>query len=135
MAGYFKISQRASIALHAMAILASDEQGIKSSREMAAFLEESETHVAKVMQSLARAGLVSSMRGPNGGFRLKRRARDISLLEVYEAIEGPIEECKCLMAKKVCKGQCMLGGLLPRIDNEVKQYMADAKLNECTIEM
>jgi Rrf2 family protein len=44
----------------------------------------------KVLTSLVRAGLVLAVKGPNGGFRLARPAKAISLLQVIEAIDGPV---------------------------------------------
>lgn len=45
-------------------------------------------HVAKVLQRLAQSGLIASKRGPGGGFYLKGDPSTISLLDIYESIEG-----------------------------------------------
>ncbi len=45
-------------------------------------------YLAKSLQALMRAGIVESRAGRNGGYRLARPAHDISLLDVFEAIEG-----------------------------------------------
>jgi len=50
----------------------------------------------KLMQRLAAAGLLSSMRGGGGGFRLTRPAAAISLADIIEAIEGPIAMTTCV---------------------------------------
>jgi len=55
-----------------------------------------ESFVAKILQQLVQADLVTSKRGMRGGFQLARRAADISLLEVMEAIEGPTQLNLCL---------------------------------------
>jgi len=55
-----------------------------------------ESFVSKVLQQLVQARLVTSQRGMRGGFRLARRAADMSLLEVVEAIEGPTQLNLCL---------------------------------------
>lgn len=54
--------------------------------------------LAKVFQSLTKAGLVKSHRGVKGGFTLARQASDVSMKDVIEAIEGPI----CLNRDKTC---------------------------------
>jgi Rrf2 family protein len=46
--------------------------------------------LSKALQPLVRAGLLRSEKGPNGGFRLARPASRISLLEVVEAVDGPV---------------------------------------------
>jgi Rrf2 family protein len=61
-----------------------------------------ESFVSKVLQQLVQAGLVSSQRGMRGGFQLARRAADISLLEVVEAVEGPTQLNLCLPPEPDC---------------------------------
>lgn len=51
--------------------------------------------VAKLMNHLARAGLLTSHRGVSGGFALSRAPADISLAEIVEAIDGPIALTHC----------------------------------------
>ena len=55
-----------------------------------------EHFVGKVLQSLARAGLIASQRGMKGGFALSQPAEEITLLRVIEAIEGPTQLNVCL---------------------------------------
>lgn len=52
----------------------------------------SDNHVAKVLQQLTRSGLVTSMRGARGGYALARDARDITMADVVEILEGPLPE-------------------------------------------
>ena len=49
----------------------------------------------KIMQSLAKAGLLDSQRGSAGGYRLARPVPDISLADIIEAVEGPIAMTQC----------------------------------------
>jgi FeS assembly SUF system regulator len=58
--------------------------------------------VAKLLKPLAAAGLVEGFRGANGGYRLARGAADISLVEIVEAMEGPLAMTAC----SVHGGQC-----------------------------
>ena len=51
--------------------------------------------VSKVLKPLAHAGLVEGFRGVNGGYRLARAAEAISLIEIVEAIEGPLGMTEC----------------------------------------
>ncbi len=57
-------------------------------REIADLYGLSRAYVAKVMSRLTRAGILSSARGPRGGFRLARNASEINFLEVVEAVGG-----------------------------------------------
>lgn len=56
----------------------------------------------RVAKKLKRAGIALSRQGPDGGFRLARPARDISYLEVIEAIEGEININRCLRDTTLC---------------------------------
>ena len=47
-------------------------------------------YLLQVMQQLVRAGVLTSKKGPNGGFNLARPAEDITMLEIIEAIDGPV---------------------------------------------
>ncbi|MEW5911168.1 MAG: Rrf2 family transcriptional regulator [Thermodesulfobacteriota bacterium] len=127
-----KISEAASLALHTMGLLAAEPKRLISTREMAQRLRVSEAHLAKVMQRLGRAGLVRSQRGPKGGFSLLRRPEDITLLEVYEATEGPLEQRRCLLARPMCNGNCILGGLLTTVGDQVRDYFATTRLSDVT---
>jgi Rrf2 family protein len=112
-----------------MALLASQNRRNLSAREMASALKVSVHHLSKVMQRLARAGLVDSVRGPHGGFKLARRASAITLLQIYEAIEGALPtKQECLLHKPACSGKCILGGLMSKMSGEVRDYLARTTL-------
>jgi len=131
MAGVLNISEAAVLGLHATALLAGSGDDHLSTREMAGALGASEAHLAKVMQRLARAHLVHSVRGPGGGFKLSRAAAEVSLLDVYQAIEGPLDESTCLMAIPACGGdKCVLGDLLRRISAQVRTYLEQTRLSD-----
>ena len=68
---------------------------------LSATLLADETHVPlptaqKLMQRLAQAGLLSSLRGSGGGFKLTRPAACITLADIIEAVEGPIAMTTCV---------------------------------------
>jgi len=58
--------------------------------------------LAKILQKLVKAKIVRSYRGVKGGFSLAKQARDISALDVLEAIEGKLAINLCLIDKKKC---------------------------------
>src|ERR1700675_3834696 len=58
--------------------------------------------LSKVLQKLARGGLLISEQGTNGGYRLARDARDISALEVIRTIDGPIILTQCFTEHAEC---------------------------------
>jgi Rrf2 family iron-sulfur cluster assembly transcriptional regulator len=83
------------------------------------------------MQRLNRVGLVESLRGPGGGYRLGRSREKITLLEIVETIDGPLERSTCIMPVKTCRGAgCVLGDLLADVNDMVRDYLGDTKLSE-----
>jgi len=68
------------------------------SREMAT----PKSFLAKILQKLVKADIARSFRGIRGGFQLSREPRDITLLDVIEAVEGTIALNACVLDKTVC---------------------------------
>ncbi len=132
MHNMIKISEAASLALHTMALLASCPGEKFSTKVMASRLGVSEAHLAKVLQRLGREGLVRSRRGPKGGFVLAKNPADVTLLEVYEAAEGPLVIRDCLLQQPVCQGHCILGNLLVEISERVRNYFSNTTLADLT---
>jgi len=132
MYGILNISEATTLAVHAMTFLAAqDPDRPVSTKEIAEIMAVSDNHLSKVVQRLVRAGLARAQRGPKGGVLLARDSKDISLLEVYEAIEGRLEITKCLLKTRLCKpGECIFGDLLPKITGEVKDYMEKTHLSD-----
>jgi len=89
------ISQTAEYALRAVVWLASHDQGPLGAPRIAAGARVPAGYLAKVMQMLARAGLVASSPGRSGGFQLTRPATEISVLDVVDAVDpiGRITSC------------------------------------------
>ena len=130
MSNLIKISEAASLAIHSMAILSAMDDRLLSTKEIAETLDASEAHLSKVLQRLARSGLVKSSRGPRGGFSLGKKSKEISLLDIFEAIEGPLKASDCLLKKPICRGDCILGGLLSNVDKQVRKYLSEKTLRE-----
>ncbi len=129
------ISEAASLAMHAMMIMTRQKQDTKSVKEMAEFLDVSENHLSKVLQRLNKAGMVESVRGPRGGYKLAADPETTTLLEIYEVVEGTLGEAKCLLGHPVCQGDnCILGGLVESVNEKVKSYLASTVLAGLNIE-
>lgn len=133
MSSLVTISEAASLALHSMVLLAQKPEKRLSTGRIASALGGSEAHLTKVLQRLSRAGLVESLRGPRGGFTLGRSPDSISLLEVYEAIEGAPKRTGCLLASPVCQeGKCLFGNLLGSVAQQAHQHLSETRLSDLT---
>lgn len=89
------LSQTTEYALRAMACLAYAPDELTPTPRLAEQTLVPPNYLAKVLQSLAQADLITGRRGVGGGYRLARPAEDISLLDVVNAIDpvSPIERC------------------------------------------
>jgi Rrf2 family transcriptional regulator, iron-sulfur cluster assembly transcription factor len=86
---------------------------------------------AKIFQSLNRAGIVKSIRGSGGGFKLLKPSAEISVLAVIEAIEGKIAFQRCLAEEEPkCEhfGGCALCGLFEQAQDRVKEVFSRTTL-------
>ena len=130
MGSVIHISEAANLAIHTMILLASQPKKPLRVNRAVEVLKVSGNHLAKVLQRLAHAGLVTSTRGPRGGFSLAKDARHITLLEVFEAIEGPLKASPCLLGKPRCVGTCILGMFAMKATGELKRLLAGAHLSD-----
>ena len=85
-----------------LTVLAARPGGVLSAPDLAEHAGLEAPTVAKVLKPLAQAGLVEGFRGANGGYRLARDAAAISLVEIVEAMEGPLGMTECSLHD----GQC-----------------------------
>lgn len=101
-----QLTRAADYAIRVMVHLAGLPPSTRASRaELATAAECPEQFLSKVLQNLTRAGLVLSHRGNTGGFELPNIHRAATLLEVVEAIEGPIRLNVCLTSDHACTRQ------------------------------
>lgn len=96
-----KLTDYATVVLTA---LAAQSDTVLSASELAERAGLETPTVSKLLKPLAQAGLVEGFRGANGGYRLARPAADISLIEVVEAMEGPLGMTEC----SVHEGNCTI---------------------------
>ncbi len=133
MSSILRMSDAASLALHTAVILASNPKRLISTKELAKIIQASEAHLSKVLQRLEKFGIVQSTRGPKGGYKLGKDGDQITLLEVYEAIDGKLAYSDCLLSKCICKGDCIMGRLLSDLNKQVKDYLSKTKLSQLSI--
>jgi Rrf2 family protein len=126
----FTLSEAASIAIHSMVLVARAKDGINVV-QIAEYTGLSKNHIAKVMQRLAKSDLVKSVRGPAGGFSLKRDPKTVSLLDIYEMIEGPLEESDCPLNYSVCNYEkCIIGNIVNEMTSGFKTYLKNQTLDK-----
>lgn len=98
-----KLSTQADYAVRAVYELALHEPGtVLHTGDIAGAQRIPVPRLAKVIHDLARAGLVRTQRGQQGGVMLARPPAQITVRDVYEAVEGPIMLCRCRQRVEPC---------------------------------
>src|SRR5437764_12006859 len=87
-----KLTRASSYALHAVAFMATQKGQEKpvASHHIAAARGIPERFLLKVLKPLVSARVLRSVKGPNGGYRLAKSPSDITMLEIIEAVDGPV---------------------------------------------
>jgi Rrf2 family protein len=117
-----EISRRTDYGVRVILDLATNEEnGRASTHEIAERQNIPSPFLAKIVSQLSLAGLVTTYRGAGGGVTLARPAADISLLQVIEALEGPVRLNRCLIEPDACpqNGHCPVHGIWAKAQGEL----------------
>lgn len=95
------ITRKTNLAILAMAALPRSGARV-SGKELAGHVGTSTAFLAQVMMPLVRSGWVTSQPGRSGGYELNNGGRDISVLDVIEAVEGPTDTTSCVLRSGDC---------------------------------
>ncbi len=132
-----RLSKKADYALIAMKHLATRPSGVSSSaREIAEEYNIPIELMAKVLQRLARRGLLTSQQGTRGGYQLARTAEGISVADVIQAIDGPLTVTACSHQNDQCGqfAKCNIRDPLWRIRERIVAALATCSVSEMAAE-
>ncbi|MGK7653563.1 RrF2 family transcriptional regulator [Roseovarius sp. B08] len=91
-----KLGDGVEQAIHAVTMMAAlPDDGVMPAADLAEFHGVSSSYLLKHLQSLSRAGLLQTLPGPRGGYRLARSPAEITLLDIVLAVEGPEPAFRC----------------------------------------
>jgi Rrf2 family protein len=90
----------------------------------------SQQYLEQIFAVLRRAGIVESVRGAHGGYRLARPLEEIDTLEVVELLEGSVAPVSCIVDAANCVrvGMCSTESLWRRVDAAVRQVLRSTTL-------
>lgn len=105
----FTLQRKTDLAIRTLNVLAESGTRWRAS-ELAEAIDSTPEFIPQVLAPLVRAGWVESRRGPNGGYRLQSEPTAISVRDVIEAVEGPIDTAGCVLRGVPCgtEGNCAL---------------------------
>jgi Rrf2 family iron-sulfur cluster assembly transcriptional regulator len=135
-----RLSTKGRYAVMAMADLARHGQGEGGARavslaEIAARQEISLSYLEQLFARLRKGGLVQSVRGPGGGYRLAKGARETVVAEIVLAVDEPIRATRCIghSSPKGCMmagERCITHNLWEDLGDEIHRYLAGVSLED-----
>src|ERR1700751_852407 len=129
-----KLSKKADYGLMAMRHLAEHGQGSCRAKDVAESYGIPSEALAKILQRLAKAGLLHSQHGINGGYTLARDAKEISAYEVIRAIDGPLFITACITVRGECDQtpRCATRAPLRKVNESIEEVLRRIKIAEMT---
>lgn len=111
------------------------ENGPVALREIAERQDVSESYLEQVFASLRKSGLVTAMRGPQGGYELGRSAAEITVGDILRALEGPIAPVHCVAqagADRHCKREnlCATRGFWQDLRDHINRFLDGTSLQD-----
>lgn len=119
-----KVSQGVEWALHCALLLTDAGEDAVSRRALSGYYDLPDAYLAKHLKSLVRAGVLTAVPGPRGGFRLAKPPAQITVLDVVEAIEGTASPFTCTEIRQ--RGACAVPASLCTGPCPVAKVMYDA---------
>src|ERR1700730_14420677 len=129
-----KLTKKADYALMAMKHLADhahEGTGSASAKDVADSFGIPPEALAKILQRLAKAGLLHSQHGTNGGYRLARAAHTLSVFEVIKAIDGLFFITSCVTFRGECgqSNRCNIREPLRKVNDSIEAVLKRIKIS------
>ena len=120
-------------AIVVLGVLARRQGEVLATAQVAELTGLSQPTVAKVAKTLVAAGLLETQRGVHGGYRLARQAATTSLVQIVEAMEGPIVVNDCVdgaHAPCIVSSCCFMSRNWNRVNTAVRNALNDVSLED-----
>jgi FeS assembly SUF system regulator len=127
-----RLSKLTDYGLVVMTELAREPERLHSAAGVAEATGVALPTVTKLLKLLSRAGLVRSVRGARGGYRLQREARHVSVAQVVDALEGPVALTECSSEEGLCEQEasCAIRGRFQHINDAIRAALEGVTLAE-----
>ena len=122
--GRYAVTAMLDLALH-------DTHGPVTLAEIAKRQEISLAYLEQLFAKLKKGGLVDSARGPGGGYRLKKTAETISVAEVINAVDEPVDATRC-GGQQNCQGdlRCLTHDLWTELNTQISTFLNGVTLGD-----
>ncbi|MGO6715789.1 Rrf2 family transcriptional regulator [Rhizobium ruizarguesonis] len=132
-------------AIHSVAMLSGlSEGGVLSAAALAEFHGVSTSYLLKHLQALSGAGILDTVPGPKGGYRLAKAAKEISLLDIVLAVEGPAPAFRCAeirqrgpnrVSDRFFASPCNISAAMLRAERVYRAELAKTSIADLGIEL
>jgi Rrf2 family protein len=125
------IRRKTDYGLRALVALARAERPMRA-EELAEQEQAPVAFLHKALTDLANAGIVEGQRGPTGGFTLARRAKEITVLEAVEVMQGPLAVSRCLLGDEGCPRQevCGLKWAWEKVQQTIASFLRNLTIED-----
>ncbi len=106
------------------------KDGAQSAKDVAEAYQIPAQLLAKILQTLARAGILVSHAGTNGGYALARPAEEINAFEAIRAIDGPLFITSCITIHGTCDlvGHCTIKEPLRKVNDSIRELLSGIRI-------
>ena len=128
-----ELTRKGDYAIRGIIYLASQPPNkISLLSEIAAAVDVPQTFLAKIFQQFSKTGIVKSFRGTGGGFLLASLPEEITLLQVVEAVEGPILPNRCVLKAGECERDisCTVHPVWHQVQQKVRGILSNITLKD-----
>jgi Rrf2 family protein len=126
-----KLSTKGQYGLYAMDDRARHEGEGPQSLKSVSTIGVPTQYLEQLLGNLRRAGLVATVRGARGGYQIARPPRDISVLDIIDAMEGPIKLSECMDDETFCARscECPVRSVWRRVTESINYELSQVKLD------
>ena len=135
-----RLTKKADYGLMALKYLAEQSAGdgsadvtaAQSAKDIAEAYHIPAQLLAKILQTLAKAGILVSHAGANGGYALARQSVEITAFEVIRAIDGPLFITSCITIHGACDlaGHCTIKEPLRKVNDSIKELLSGIHVSD-----
>ncbi|MDD6040093.1 MAG: Rrf2 family transcriptional regulator [Clostridia bacterium] len=127
-----KLSTRGKYGLYAMYYLAMHDGEGPQTLQNISTVGVPKQYLEQILGNLRRAGLVSTVRGAQGGYQMARKPEETTLRDIIDAVEGPIELSECTASEQSCQrsGTCPVRWVWQRVTDSINSELEKIRLSD-----
>lgn len=127
-----KLSTRGKYGLYAMYYLAQHNGEGPQTLQNISTVGVPKQYLEQILGNLRRAGLLSTVRGAQGGYQMAYSPEEITLRDIIDAVEGPIELSECASSEPACQrsGSCPVRWVWQRVTDSINHELEKIKLSD-----